>query len=218
MNNMVCPYCGGKLLSGKSFCPGCGATLQESSTRSIKKGALGDLTILFGLAAVVLVGFSLFSPSPDLRQPQPSEFNHPPISGAPKGAEAELQKVISGLPTDVDSLIMMGNHFMDNRIYPMAIECYRRALRIDSANANVLTDLGACYHASGASDKAIESFERAIAAEPNHSAAHFNLGVVYHGLNNPQMAKYYWEKFIELEPQSPMADTIRKFIIETGGN
>ncbi len=216
MNISYCPSCGGKVDAGKPYCLGCGFKLSDD-TKSVslsKKNNLRDIAIILGSLVIFIVGFFAISKSPQMprMQTQDDQFQHPSIAGVQPGTANDFDKVISQLPKGYDSLIQNGNHFMDNQVFSLAIECYNRALAIKSNDPNVITDLGACYHTMGDNQKAIESFEKAISVSPDHPVAHFNLGIVYRGMDNTEKAKYYWKKYLELDPQSPIADSIKKYI------
>ena len=90
-----------------------------------------------------------------------------------------MEKIIAELPDNYSQLIKLGNDYMDQGMYALAIECYQRGLAIDSTSSDVLIDLGACYHAVGGGEKAIEFFEKALVITPNHVIGHFNTGIVY---------------------------------------
>jgi len=66
----------------------------------------------------------------------------------------------------------------------------------------------------GQVEKAIAMFEKAIALKPDHPIALFNLGISYRGQNNLEKANYYWKKYLEVAPDSPLADTVKKYLAE----
>lgn len=202
----------------KGFCPACGNefTLNDIVKR---KSNLRDIIIIFAALTVLFIGYLFLSRSPKLPEPSQDmnvseDFKHPAISGMPADMEAEYDRIIANLPDRYDSLVQLGNHFMDIQIFPLAIECYQRAIEFDSINPDVLTDLGASYHAMGQVNKAIAMFEKAIALKPNHPIALFNLGISYRGQDNLEKAKYYWKKYLEVAPDSPLADTVKKYLAE----
>ena len=51
--------------------------------------------------------------------------------------------MLTDLPTDYMGLVQAGNENMDQRQFPLAAECYRRALAIDGSSTDVRTDYGA---------------------------------------------------------------------------
>jgi tetratricopeptide (TPR) repeat protein len=214
MENNFCPKCGNPVLPGNTFCSGCGTDLPTAPRTGASEGnrTKRDLIIAGGLLAIMVAGYFIFFPAREPLTGNDSEFQHPQISGMTSETAPDFQKIMDGLPKAYDSLVQMGNHFMDNQVYPMAIECYRRALNLKSDNPDVITDLGVCLYSSGDGQKAIDQFEKAVTLNPAHAAAYFNMGIVYRELNNMEKAKAAWRKFLELAPHSPMADTIKNFL------
>jgi len=119
---------------------------------------------------------------------------------------------IEGLPESLDSLVTMGNMQMDVRNYPMAAECYRRALILDSSMIAVRVDFGACLHGMGLAARAAEEFQRAIGEDPDHVIAHFNMGITYLDLLKPDSARVYFEKCLSLSPEGQLAENARKML------
>ena len=178
------------------------------------KSTFGRDTIL--IIAVIIVfaaGYFIFQEKPEQKS---TGFKHPDVPGMTMGDSPEMDKFIADLPQNYSELIGLGNNYMDQGIYALAIECYQRALAIDSTDPNVLIDLGACFHAVGGGEKAIGLFEKALLINPNHVIGHFNSGIVYRELGNYEMAKRHWEKVIELTPGTPMADSSQSYITHLG--
>jgi tetratricopeptide (TPR) repeat protein len=216
MSNNFCPSCGGPVKPESNFCPACGTALSGSkkSDNSRKSTFSTQFLILIGIIVVAAAAYLIFVPQ-RLSQPQKAaeeDFRHPQIPGMPAGTQAEFDKIVANLPKTYDSLVELGNHFMDNQVFPLAIECYARAINLNSTDANIHTDLGACYHSTGKNQEAIDSFEKAISLDPKHAIAHFNLGIVYRGMNDKEKARFYWNKFLELNPKSPLVDSVRAYL------
>ncbi len=207
MNDEIkrCPNCGGELTPGESFCTGCGREL----IGKIKKRKPMTNIFIFAAALIIVVIFYFILYPPEKKQPQ--QFQHPDISGT-SSSSPDFSQMMNALPGSYDSLIAIGNLYMDRGIYQMAIESYRRAVAIDSTNPDILTDLGTCYHAIGKNEDAIVQFERSLALDPGHKITYLNLGVVYFSMNQPDMTKKYWGKLVELYPDDPIADTVRKYL------
>lgn len=172
-----------------------------------------DTILIIGVIVVFAAAYFIFQEKPE---PRATGFEHPDVPGMTMGATPDMEKLIAELPQDYKSLIGLGNNYMDQGMYGIAIECYQRGLAIDSTDPNVLVDLGACYHAAGSGEKAIGLFQKALTIKPDHVIGHFNLGIVYRQLGNFEMAKKHWEKVIELDPGTPMADTSQGFINHLG--
>ncbi|RKX22749.1 MAG: hypothetical protein DRP51_01845 [Candidatus Zixiibacteriota bacterium] len=168
-----------------------------------------DALLIFGVIVVTAASYFILQ---NKSQSKSTGFEHPEIPGFTLGSTPEMDEFIAELPHDYDELVKLGNNYMDQGMYALAIECYQRGLAIDSTDPDVIIDLGACYHAVGGSEKAIGLFEKALAVKPDHLIGHFNTGIVYNQLGNKEMAVRHWEKVIELEPGTPLADTARILI------
>jgi tetratricopeptide (TPR) repeat protein len=173
-----------------------------------------DTILIVAVIVVFAAGYFIFQEKPV--EEKSTGFKHPDIPGMTMGDSPEMDKFIADLPQNYSELIGLGNNYMDQGIYALAIECYQRALAIDSTDPNVLIDLGACFHAVGGGEKAIGLFEKALVINPNHVIGHFNSGIVYRELGNYEMAKRHWEKVIELTPGTPMADSSQSYITHLG--
>ncbi|PKK84912.1 MAG: hypothetical protein CVT49_01795 [candidate division Zixibacteria bacterium HGW-Zixibacteria-1] len=200
----VCPSCGMALSKKNSFCSGCGAAFSKPTkgTRS-QTLILGAFVILFGLLYLAIASSpekaAADSPKGQMESKMPDDMS-------------QFQAMVDRLPTDYGKLVAMGNQLMDEGSYHLAIEAYKRALAIDSTDPNILTDLGACYHALGSADKAVVLFEKAIAINPDHTIALFNLGIAYRDINDKDKVRKYWSRLIELYPNQPLADTVKKYM------
>ena len=174
-----------------------------------KKKIGRDIIIIAVVLAVAVTGYFVLSQKPRMAK---TGFQHPDIPGIDMSVTPEMEQIISELPDDYEALVKLGNDYMDHGVYALAIECYQRAIDIDSSSADVLIDLGVCRYAVGEGEKAIELFEKALAMKPDQIIGYFNMGIVYKSLGNTDKAVQYWKKIIELEPDSPMADTVRGYI------
>ncbi len=168
-----------------------------------------DILIIVLFLAVSSIAYFVFAGGADPKQP---DFQHPDVGDLSIGEDFSMEKLLAELPESYEELVDRGNHFMDSRAYAIAVECYTRALAIDSLQPDVLVDLGACYHALRQPQKAIREFERALGIQPDHAVAHFNMGVALADVNEKDRAVEFWKRFIELAPDSPLADTIGNII------
>jgi len=122
----------------------------------------------------------------------------------------ELKDAITKDPKDVASLVELGNLYYDAGKYSSAITYYQKSLDLDAANYDVMTDMGAAYHATGQSDKALEIFKAVVVAKPDHAMAWFNQGVVYNSKNDTPNMRFAWERFLVLQPTGDLADQVRQ--------
>lgn len=96
----------------------------------------------------------------------------------PRVLEQYYQDRLSSNPSDVDSLVNLGNLvFDDGSRLVEAVDYYRRALAIEPDSADVRTDMGIALLGLGRRPEAIQAFQQAINAQPDHALAHYDLGV-----------------------------------------
>jgi len=114
------------------------------------------------------------------------------------------------MPTDFQGFVQLGNDFMDRGIWDHAIRQYEQAVAIDSTNADVYVDLGACYHAQGDFDDAFKSLKHALRIKPNHPIALFNLGIVELSRADTTAAKQYWNDYVNVAGDTPQANMVRQ--------
>jgi tetratricopeptide (TPR) repeat protein len=193
---------------------------ESSSTKaSVTRQAGGqtgrrDLLIIISILLVVTAGyFSLKRPPALPSGPEAEIQSH---GDAPMGNMADAIKTLENLPSDYSSLVSLGNEFMDKRNYPVAAECYKRALALQGDSPDVRVDYGACLHGMGLAYRAIEEFRRVIDLHPSHAIANFDLGVVYYDLNETDSARVYWQKYLAIEPDGEAAQATRDLLREIG--
>lgn len=95
-----------------------------------------------------------------------------------------------------------GNQLMKNEKYQEAIQCYTKAMELDSANAVFPCNRAAAYSKMGNHQKAIEDCQKALSLDPDYGKAYGRMGLSYHSLNDLQKAKESYTKALELDPGS----------------
>ena len=227
MTTIPCPKCGHTVPTTAKFCPDCGANMQGGAAGTTGKSTgLRDTLII--VAALVLAGAAYFTlrqrtPKPEtpVQSAQPGDqglpAQHPPVSGqtTPEMSGTDMPQ-LRNLPTDYAGLVDAGNHNMDNRNFPVAAECYRRALAIDGSSVDVRTDYGACLHGMGLAKRALDEFRRVLVQDPKHTICNFNLGIVFNELKQTDSARFYWKKYLEFDPNGKAADQARQLLKEIG--
>ena len=104
-------------------------------------------------------------------------------------------------PTNPELLAKIGNVYYDAQQYPVAIDYYQRALKVQPSDASVRTDMATAYWYTGSADTAISEFNRALADEPNKANALFNLGVVqWQGKMDIKGALATWQRLLDTNP------------------
>ena len=114
---------------------------------------------------------------------------------------APLLEALQKDQSNAELLAKVGNVYYDAQQYPVAIEYYQRALKVQPADASVRTDMATAYWYTGSADTAISEFNRALADEPNKPNALFNLGVVqWQGKMDIKAALATWQRLLDTNP------------------
>jgi tetratricopeptide (TPR) repeat protein len=213
MNMEKCSNCGADMNSKQKFCPACGADIADGGKKPPPKSGdrYDSLWILGAIGFFILIFFIFFNKNDN----RPHNFQHPEMP--PGQGQMPPTTAMPDLPQDYDSLVSLGNRFMDDHHYPIAIECYTKAMSIKDDDPNLLTDLGVCYHSAGELEKAVEVMERSIALDSTHMITHFNLGIVYRQMGNFDRVRFYWERLIKLYPNEAITDSTRVYLKALGG-
>jgi len=127
--------------------------------------------------------------------------------------EQALKGILQTDPKNLNTLIRLGNLYMDAQRFSEAAEYYSRALEIDPKNNDVRVDLGTCYRRSGRPDLAEKYYREALKINPNHAFANMNLAVVLaYDFGRYEEAAKYFENYIKIEPASPNVPKIKEEI------
>lgn len=127
---------------------------------------------------------------------------------------SNLKLKIKKNPNDKDTMVELGNLYLDNFEYPKAIETYTRAIKLDDKNPVLVTNLGSAYYRMGQLETAISYFKQATKIEPNHAQAWYNLGVVYHKQEARAETIEAWEKYLLIEKDSKDTEQIEPIKLE----
>lgn len=212
-NSSICPECGAECGMGDKYCRQCGAQLGGVETAPAKSGPSTlpfsiQILILVGGLVVVAVLFFLFKGIKHEKTGQTQQQN-----AMPEGADpAQSPHEITNLPTDFAGLVAMGNSMMDAGGFPMATECYRRALMLDPNAFDVRVDFAICLHSVGMTGRAIEELRQVCIQHPEHSLAFFNAGIVFLEAHQPDSAKTYLNAYLQKFPNGSHVDDVRKVL------
>ena len=219
MSKIQCKSCRIEIDSSAKFCQECGSR-QENLTHDQPNGQpdkpqkdnaarFREMFIAAGVIALITLGyFVIVEPEPVPEPNQPQQM----IGHGPDG----MEMTFPNLPEHFGGLVTVGDSYMDEGNFPLAAECYKRALEIDNTSVNVRSDFGSCLYGMGLGDRALEEFRRVFAVDPSHSIAVFNMGVVFSGQGLTDSAKFYMGEYLKLEPEGKAADRARKLIDEMG--
>ncbi len=95
---------------------------------------------------------------------------------------------------DAVSCNISGDVFHNRGDLAGAIREYRRGLKLDSKNVNILNSMGVSYAQMNQQRRALSSFEGVLAHDADNFMALFNLGHVYLALNQQEAAGKCFEK------------------------
>lgn len=87
--------------------------------------------------------------------------------------------------------------------YEKAIECYKKAVVVDSKFAFAYDNLGICYRKLGNYDQAIEAYEKSLKIDPNGLMPLQNIAVAYQYKKEYKKAIKSYEKIAKIEPDNP---------------
>jgi len=95
----------------------------------------------------------------------------------------------------------LGNLYLADDKFNMAIEQYKMASKYCPANAYIFYNLGCAYIKSGDLRKAKSAFIRAIELKNNVADFHYNMAYVYKKLGKEKQAKIYLDNYNKLTGQ-----------------
>ena len=214
METKTCPSCSKLIDVSAKFCPECGQALVKQITESAVSpkppgSARNEFLMVAGVVVAISIGYFVFSSS----QPVPQ-----PTSQMPAGHEdvGPMGAGMPNLPEDYDGLVTAGDEYMNQNNFPIAAECYKRALALDGSSPDVRSDFASCLYGMGLAERALEEFRSIKKNSPLHGVTLFNLGVVFMGQNMPDSAKFYLTEYLELEPNGKAAQQARDYLKELG--
>lgn len=116
---------------------------------------------------------------------------------------AQIRAEIARSPQEPLNWIHLGNAYFDSGHFEEAVPAYSKALELNPANADVLTDLGTSYRSLGQYQEALEAYNKALGFNPTHQNAMFNSGVVrLFDLENAAGALQSWNALLAIYPQA----------------
>ena len=122
-----------------------------------------------------------------------------------------LESVAAQNPNDAQSRIQLGNMFFDAEQYAQSITWYEQALKINSGDANVSTDLGVAYYYTNQPDRALAQFDVSLKTDPKHVKTLLNVGIVRaFGKQDFAGAAQAWQQVVDLAPNSPEGQAAKK--------
>jgi anaphase-promoting complex subunit 8 len=102
-----------------------------------------------------------------------------------------------------ESCLVVGNYFGLHGAHARAVDCYRRALRVDPGYLWAWTLLGLESVELRNTSAAIAAFRRAVDIDRREYRAWYGLGKCYELRRMPHFALYYFEKASAIRPRDP---------------
>ncbi len=179
-------------------------------------------SIVFGIAGSLfglIIGWVLGSQQPA----GPGRLAAPVAQSAPaqtQGSQAvpldaeqvkALESVAGQNPNDAQPRVQLGNLYFDAEQYSQAITWYEQALKLNTKDPNVSTDLGVAYYYTNQPDRALSQFDASLAIDPGHTKTLLNVGIVRaFGKQDLAGAAKAWEQVVALSPDSPEGQAAKK--------
>jgi Flp pilus assembly protein TadD len=120
-----------------------------------------------------------------------------------------LKKQVEQNPNDFDSLVQLGNMYMDVSKFPQAIDYFNRALAVRE-EPSVRTDLGICYKQSGQNEQARDAFRKVATEQPDEWQAIYNLAIVDGEMKDYADARVQLTKLKQLRPGDPQVTKLEQ--------
>jgi len=99
---------------------------------------------------------------------------------------------------------------------PGKIPDYRKALALNSYQADVYNDLGSALQAKGQIDEAIICYLKTLEIDPNHATAFYNLGSAYQMKGRLEEAIASYRKAAEYRPSAILYNNLATALTQTG--
>ncbi len=125
--------------------------------------------------------------------------------GADQSAEQDLIRYVEANPTEIDSMIRLGDIYYDRDEPVKAIEVFKKAEKVDPENLHVQTDLGMLYMKAKRPDEAIVKFMKVLELKPGFLKAHFYIGHIYRfDKNDEDKAIVHFEEVLNNNPNASL--------------
>lgn len=122
-----------------------------------------------------------------------------------------MQQAEQGMRNSSYYYLEWGNFAGGAKQWPLAADCYRKCLAIDTTHRDARLNLGTALQSLGQSREAAEQFDILVRQYPEDAEGHLYAGVIRGKyLNDAAAARTHWEKFLQLAPNDPRAAEIRR--------
>jgi protein O-GlcNAc transferase len=118
-----------------------------------------------------------------------------------KKAEEMLGRCAQLDAKNFDVLHLLAIVYASQEMHQVAIECYKKALKLSPNDASALSNLGSSLNAIGHNQQAFSAFQKAIKIDPNAPIAWYNAANVLCDIGEYKEAITYYQWSIKLNPQ-----------------
>ncbi len=133
----------------------------------------------FFWAVIIVIGamtlFSLVRGPAAKPQPRTQQTQNQAI----EAQIAQLESRLGNAPRDVNTLLALGDAYLNARRGMEAFRLFKRTLEIEPGNVHALSDIGSLYQQIGQYDKALDSYRRAYEIRPDHTGSLLNMALIY---------------------------------------
>lgn len=119
-----------------------------------------------------------------------------------KTIESEKPALTPEIKAEAEKFRGMGNERLREEKFQDAVECYTKAINLDSNNPFYFCNRAAAHYNLGDYPAAIEDSQKAIAINPSYSKAYGRLGLALTSLKKHKEAKEAYLKALQLEPEN----------------
>lgn len=127
----------------------------------------------------------------------------------------ELKEAIDYVNTVPDSAygwIKLGDAYSNAKKYEKAVECYQKALSIDSNSGSAKESLALTYARQGNMDQAINEYSPLVASNPDNINLSANLALLYLQVNRKSEAEKVVNSLISVNPDAKNDETIQQIL------
>lgn len=109
--------------------------------------------------------------------------------------------VQAGEESDPNAYFHLGEAYVKQKKYNLAIDAYQKALKIDPDKSAVHYSLGYLYYELQKYQLAIEEYQKSLINNPKSAEIYFNLGKSLEGVGRPDLALKEYQKAIDFNPK-----------------
>ena len=114
-------------------------------------------------------------------------------------AKTKTSKIISSNPSTDIFYNILGIINLKLKIYPDAIENFKKAIKNNDKFISAIINLGIAYQEVNKIPQAIEVYKKAIHINPSMYEVHNDIGLMYRKENNSELAITYFKKSLEIK-------------------